>query len=124
MHADKRMTSESLESKIALTLFDGEREIFQLWWVHFEECGLLKGFRMTLSKTREVDLPRDGRVKIDATTDDRNRAKKAFARNNLVIANMGMAFATSGIANKVCNSRIVEWLGGLSYLLVQDLLKE
>ena len=55
---------------------------------------------MSLSKTREVNLPRDGRVEIDATTDDGNRAKKAVDRNNLAIANTTMVFTTRGLMNE------------------------
>ena len=69
---------------------------------------------MALSETREVDLPRDGRVEIDATTDDKKRAKKAIARKKLAIANITMAFTTSGLMNKACKARTVECPGGTS----------
>ena len=79
---------------------------------------------MSLSKTREVDLPRDSRVDIDSTTDDGKRVKKVVARNNLAIANVNVAFATSGLIHKAHKARAVENPGGLVHLLVTDLLKE
>ena len=89
----------------------------------FEACVLVKGFSKALSKTREVDLPRDSRVEIDVATNDGKRAKKVISRNNLATSNMTMAFATSGIASEAPKTRTVEHPWGLVHLLVQDLLK-
>ena len=47
----------------------------------------MKGFHPALKKTREDDLPRDGTVDPDATTDEGKSAKKVLNRNNLAIAN-------------------------------------
>ena len=50
------MISENMDMKITIPLLDGDRDKFQMWWVRFEECGLVKGFRPTLKKTREGRL--------------------------------------------------------------------
>ena len=118
------MNNANSENKVAIPMFDGDRDNFQLWWVRFEAYGLVKGFSPALSKTREADLPRDGRDELDVTEPAGKRAKAAITRNNLAIASMTMAFTTSGLINKVYKARTTEYPGGLAHLLVADLLKE
>ena len=63
------MKSKKTDIKIRISLFDGDRDKFQLWWVLFEASGLMKVFNTSLKKTREGALHRYGTVYPDATTD-------------------------------------------------------
>ena len=116
--------SDDASGKISLPSFSGEHEDFALWWMRFKAHGLVKGFSQALTSAKEASLPTNADDVLDLTNEDGKKANMALSRNNLAIACMTMVFTNESLMNKVHKSCVVGHPGGLTRLVVENLMEE
>ena len=62
------MSKEQEESKaVRVPTFNGEKELFQTWWIRFRACSKVVGFTKALETTPESGLPAN-QTEADALT--------------------------------------------------------
>ena len=86
---------------IQLLTFSGEPKDFQVWLLRFKAFLCVHGFRSTLERTADANLPDEVDAVIDKKTADGKLKIKAKRTNDLAMANLMMAFTSEGLMGLV-----------------------
>eukprot|EP00591_Stephanopyxis_turris_P000610 CAMPEP_0195508876 /NCGR_PEP_ID=MMETSP0794_2-20130614/1972_1 /TAXON_ID=515487 /ORGANISM="Stephanopyxis turris, Strain CCMP 815" /LENGTH=163 /DNA_ID=CAMNT_0040635957 /DNA_START=67 /DNA_END=558 /DNA_ORIENTATION=+ len=118
------MDEESLTKTVKLPTFSGERKDFQIWWVRFCAYASVQGFRQSIGRVRDPDLPSSEDVTIDARSDQGKKQLRAKRANAVAMANLTMAFTTEALIGMVYQAQTSLWSSGLTYVIVDALHKK
>ena len=111
-------TKMSLKS-IPVPIFDGMQKNFATFRIKMRAYGGMKGFQKALKPEKEVSLPamEEEEVEIDS------EVYKAHERNLAAMTYLTSAFTMEMNINMITKAQMDEWVNGLAYLVVKELLE-
>jgi len=121
------MSKEQEDSKtVRVPTFNGEKGLFQTWWIRFRAYAKVAGFIKALETTPENDLP-GNQIEADALTgndDDTKKKLAAVKRNDAAMANLTLAFTSDELIALILTSQTSDWPEGLASEVVKELIKK
>ena len=106
--------------------FNGQKDLFQTWWIRFRACAKLDRFTKVLGTEPETDLPAN-RIQADELVGSGEETKKkhaAVTRNDASMANLSLVFTTDELIGMTLTSQTIEWHEGLSFSVAKELIKK
>ena len=98
------MSVENNETKTAwVPTFDGDESNYQMWQARFKACAKVSGFEKALNIIGEPDLSTsqvDSEILV-GTNVETKRKLAAVKRNDTVMANLTLVFATNELLNAI-----------------------
>jgi len=114
--------SDSAEKIVRLQLptFDGKDESFLVWWERFQAYAAVYNFDTALESGGDSDLP-SSEKELSEDENQLKKLKEAMKKNKVALANLTMAFTTSGSMALIKESKTNEWPKGLAYKVIEKL---
>eukprot|EP00957_Ditylum_brightwellii_P079140 6018793-Ditylum_brightwellii.AAC.1 len=114
--------SENTEKsfKLVLPTFDGKDESFLVWWKWFQTYAAVYNWDTALKSGGDSDLP-SNETDLSQNADELKKKKEAIKKNKLALANLTMAFTTSGSMALIKESKSNDWPKGLAYKVIEKL---
>jgi len=121
------MSKEKSESKaVWVPTFNGDKGLFQTWWIRFRAYAKVAKFTKALGTEPEPDLPAS-QAEAEALTGSSEETKKKLAavdRNDDAMANLTLAFTTDELISMILASQTAEWPEGLACNVIKELIKK